>query len=110
MQALIRWDPLGFAARELADRREVGFPPAVRMASITGTPAAVAEIVDDLVLPGSGELIGPVPVGELERTLVRVARTDGAALASALKTASAGRSARKGIDPARIVLDPLELF
>ena len=36
VQALLRWDPAWFAARELAERRELGFPPAVRMASVTG--------------------------------------------------------------------------
>jgi primosomal protein N' (replication factor Y) len=28
VQALLRWDPTWFAARELAERRELGFPPA----------------------------------------------------------------------------------
>ncbi|WP_410050033.1 primosomal protein N' [Actinomadura sp. CNU-125] len=41
VQALVRWDPVTFAERELAERREAGFPPAVRMASLTGTPAAI---------------------------------------------------------------------
>ena len=39
VQALIRWDPVTFSERELAERTELGFPPAVRMASVTGTPA-----------------------------------------------------------------------
>ncbi|MER7475437.1 primosomal protein N', partial [Micromonospora sp. NPDC000018] len=30
VQALLRWDAAWFAARELAERRELGFPPAVR--------------------------------------------------------------------------------
>src|SRR6516165_4792063 len=33
-QALIRWDPVTFSERELAERAELGFPPAVRMASV----------------------------------------------------------------------------
>jgi primosomal protein N' (replication factor Y) len=110
VQALIRWDPAGFAVRELADRREVGFPPAVRMASVTGTSAAVAELLAGIVVPDGGELIGPVPVGDTERMLIRVPRAQGVALAAALKAGAAGRSARKGIDPAKIVLDPLDLF
>ena len=36
VQALVRWDPVGFAERELAERAELGFPPAVRMAAVTG--------------------------------------------------------------------------
>ena len=35
VQALIRWDPVTFSERELAERTELGFPPAVRMASVT---------------------------------------------------------------------------
>ncbi len=45
VQALVRWDPAGHAAAELAARAEVGFPPAVRMAAVEGSPAAVAEIL-----------------------------------------------------------------
>ena len=62
VQALVRWDPITFAERELAERREVGFPPAVRMASLTGTPAAVREVLDDARLPEGAEVLGPVPV------------------------------------------------
>ena len=46
VQALVRWDPAGHAAAELAARAEVGFPPAVRMAAVEGTADAVAEVLD----------------------------------------------------------------
>ena len=36
VQALIRWDPATFADRELAERTELRFPPAARMASVAG--------------------------------------------------------------------------
>ncbi|MBK5305281.1 MAG: primosomal protein N' [Frankiaceae bacterium] len=109
VQALTRWDPAGAAARELADRTEVGFPPATRMASVEGPPRAVAEFVQDLDLPAGAELLGPVPAkdGE-ERLLVRVARAHGLELAAALKAAQAVRSARKG-EPVRVELDPQTL-
>ena len=111
VQALIRWDAAGFAARELADRQELGFPPAARMASLTGTPAAVAELLAAADLPQPYEVIGAVTVGEAaERTLVRVPRGQGAALATALKAAASARSARKAPDPVKIVLDPLDLL
>ncbi|GAB1693037.1 hypothetical protein KRM28CT15_48400 [Krasilnikovia sp. M28-CT-15] len=63
VQALLRWDPGWFAARELAERRELGFPPAARMASVTGRPEAVAELLDAARLPDGAELLGPVPAG-----------------------------------------------
>ena len=47
--------------------------------------------------------------GETERLLVRVPRAAGAELARALKTAAAGRSARRAAEPVRIELDPVEL-
>ena len=62
VQALIRWDPVTFSERELAERAELGFPPAMRMASVTGTPEAVAEFVGAAPLPAQAELLGPVPV------------------------------------------------
>jgi primosomal protein N' (replication factor Y) len=111
VQALVRWDPAGFAARELAERAELGFPPAVRMASITGAASAVADLLAAVVLPPHGEVIGPVPADNgAERMLVRVPRAQGAALAAALKLAGAARSARKAPDPVKVVLDPLALL
>jgi primosomal protein N' (replication factor Y) len=118
VQALVRWDPVWHAGLELAERRELGFPPAMRMASIEGTPSAVAAVLDDLALPVSGEVLGPVPLGEVdeegrserERALVRVARSDGKALAAAIHAASARRDARKEPEPIRVQLDPLDLI
>jgi primosomal protein N' (replication factor Y) len=110
VQALVRWDPGGAAARELADRAEVGFPPAARMAALTGAAPGVAELLEVASLPEGAEIIGPVPAGkDGERVLVRVPRPQGADLAVALKAAAAIRSARKSPDPVRLVLDPLDL-
>ncbi len=38
LQALVRWDPEGFAARELAERRSARLPPAARLATLVGKP------------------------------------------------------------------------
>ena len=109
VQALVRFDPVGFAVRELAERRELGFPPASRMAALTGPPAALTELLAGASLPPHTEVIGPVPTGDdLQRYLVRSDRVHGAALARALRTAAAGRSARRSAEPVRIVLDPLD--
>ncbi|WP_179229062.1 primosomal protein N' family DNA-binding protein [Parenemella sanctibonifatiensis] len=43
VQSLIRNDSEGFAATELAERREAGFPPAVRLCTITGEAGPVAD-------------------------------------------------------------------
>ena len=132
VQALIRWDPVPFAERELAERAELGFPPAVRMASVTGAPEAVAEFVATASLPPQAEVLGPVPLEgargvwgggqpphdggsggdippEASRALIRVGRGDGLALARALHAAQATRSARKDGGAVRVQLDPAEV-
>ena len=116
VQALVRWDPGGYAERELAERAELGFPPAVRMASVTGSPDAVAELLALAELPPDTETLGPVPIGrpgeqdDAERSLLRVPRSAGRALAAALHAALGVRSARKAPEPVRVEIDPLELF
>ena len=35
-EALVRWDPVGHAPRELSERAELGFPPVSRMAAVSG--------------------------------------------------------------------------
>jgi primosomal protein N' (replication factor Y) len=125
VQALLRWDPATFAARELAERRELGFPPAARMASLTGPADAVADLLGLVELPAGAEVLGPVPVGDggagpggpgdggeaEERALVRVAsRADGDALAAALHAAAAVRSARKAAGAVRVRIDPREFW
>ncbi|SCL25193.1 replication restart DNA helicase PriA [Micromonospora rhizosphaerae] len=111
VQALLRWDAAWFAARELAERRELGFPPAVRMASVTGPAEAVADLLAGARLPDGAEVLGPVPADEgRERMLVRVPRARAAALAEALHAAAGQRSARKAADPVRLQVDPLSLF
>jgi primosomal protein N' (replication factor Y) (superfamily II helicase) len=107
VQALVRWDPAGAAARELADRAAVGFPPATRVAAVEGAPAAVAEVL--AAVPGHLEPLGPVPAGEgRERLLLRVPRSAAAELSAALKAVASTRSARKA-GPVRIEVDPARL-
>ncbi|MCT2583253.1 primosomal protein N' [Actinophytocola gossypii] len=112
VQALVRWNPVWHARQELAARTELGFPPSVRMASVDGEAKALATFLDELELPPTGEILGPVPLGpdERERALVRTTRAEGRALAAALATAQHVRTARKEPDPIRVRLDPLELI
>jgi primosomal protein N' (replication factor Y) len=114
-QALIRWDPVTFAARELAARVELGFPPAVRMAAVAGDAAAVASLLAST--DPAFEVLGPVETeaddqaGDRQvRALVRASRERGAALARALAAAQAARSTRKEGGGVRVQLDPAELI
>ncbi|WP_411071892.1 primosomal protein N' [Streptomyces sp. cmx-4-25] len=126
VQALVRWDPVGHARRELAERAELGFPPVSRMAAVTGPPEAVEGFLAAAALPPDAEVLGPVPLpvvrpggarrpgdpppGEQwDRALVRVPPGSGAALAAALKQARASRLARGGGDPVRVRVDPPDI-
>jgi len=110
VQALVRWAPAWLAEREISERSELGFPPVARFASVTGVPAGVADLLTVVRLPGTAQLLGPVPVDdERERMLLRVPRADGAALARALHEAQGVRSARKAADAVRVQLDPVDL-
>jgi primosomal protein N' (replication factor Y) len=108
VQALVRWDAVTCAERELAERTTLGFPPAVRMAAVTGVPEAVDDLLSATPLPGAAQLLGPVPAEDdgLVRVLVRVPRNQAAALATALKTGQAHRSARKAGGQVRVRIDP----
>jgi primosomal protein N' (replication factor Y) len=122
-QALVRWDPVTFAERDLAERAELGFPPAVRMAAVSGEAAAVASVINGM--DPAFEILGPVPVEQQAqvqqsaraahqgddqvRALVRAPRAQAGALARALQAAQAGRSARKEGGGVRVQLDPAEL-
>jgi primosomal protein N' (replication factor Y) len=109
IQALVRWDPGGFAERELAERTSARLPPAVRLASVTGPAAAVRELVDDLELPAGAETFGPVPVDEESvRAVVRAPHPAAVALSEALLAGQARRSARK-LASVRVQVDPMTL-
>jgi primosomal protein N' (replication factor Y) len=115
VQALVRWDPAGYAATELAERAELGFPPVSRMAQVSGSPSAVQDLLDLARLPEGTDLLGPVAVpvrpGEdrIDRVLLRVAPGRGAALATALKAAQAARLARGKAEPVRVRIDPPDI-
>jgi primosomal protein N' (replication factor Y) len=110
VQALVRWDPASAAARELAERAELSFAPVTRMATVSGRPDAVHDLLATAQLPPGAALLGTTPAGEdTERALLRAPRSQGVQLAAALKAAAAARSARKAPDPVKIVLDPYEL-
>jgi len=122
--ALVQWNPVGFAQRELEERRELSLPPAVRMVSIAGDAMAVDAFLAVLQLPDSALVLGPTPTipgtrdadgpgeGSFDRpvrVIVRCAATEGAALARAVAAARVRESASRRRDLLRIELDPRSL-
>ncbi|THV30755.1 primosome assembly protein PriA [Glycomyces paridis] len=109
VQALIRWDAAWFATQELHDRAELGFPPVMRFAALTGPNGEAEKLAADLPADLDAEVIGPIPVDErTERLLLRVRRRNGPALAAFLAKAAAARSAAK-TEQVRIQIDPREI-
>ena len=108
LQALVRWDPGGFAERELGLRVEAHLPPASRMATLTGDEAALADALSLLTAPPATETLGPVPVGDELRLVLRVPRAQGPALTEALAELQRLRSSRK-LAAVRVQVDPPSL-
>jgi primosomal protein N' (replication factor Y) len=131
VEALVRWDPGWLAARELADRRELGLPPAARVAELTGSRRALEEALTQLDLPPSAQVLGPLPLpvpgGEPRpaagaraatpaarrpdhRVLVRAPLADTSALTSSLVALKAYRSARKEAEVVTVRVDPIDMW
>jgi primosomal protein N' (replication factor Y) len=109
LQALVRADPAGFAARELAARAETHLPPTARLATVDGPDDVLAALAERAWTPHT-EVLGPVPVDQRspdagQRLILRAPRREGAALAAALAAVAAERSAAKqpGL---RVQVDP----
>jgi primosomal protein N' (replication factor Y) len=130
VEALVRWDPVWFAARELSERVELRLPPAVRMAQLVGPRVAVQHAVEMAGLADSVEQLGPLPwvpagavvaggpavaasgkdAGAAPRIqlLLRVGLDDGPALTAALTRMKAVRSARKEREQVSVRVDPMD--
>lgn len=118
VQSLVRLDPGANAAGELAERRSAGFPPAMRFVTITGGRQSVQEFTELLPADQPGELLGPVEldgplaVGQIEpywQLTMRCLPAHGAEMIKAVRSAVAGRSARKMAGGLRVKVDPAEL-
>lgn len=114
-QALVRWDPAGLAARELAERVALRLPPAAAMASVSGPRQAVDLVVGRVAAPGLA-VLGPVPVASSDaldpdvRALLRVPPASAPALARSLAASLAVRSARREGGALRAQVDPVEVM
>ncbi len=105
LQALVRADPEGLAARELEQRVQTHLPPAGRLVTVDA-PDDVAEQLASRSWTPHTEVLGPVPADDGgQRLVLRAPRREGAALSGLLQTAQAERAAAK-LPPLRIRVDP----
>ena len=124
VQHLIRWDMPGFAALELAQRRDARFPPAVHIALVDAPRAALDDFFNNVDLPAHAELLGPVdlPQGEhlpgewdvaqfgpAQRMLVRAPLAGRNALGMALRAGLVSRGARRADLPLRVQVNPINI-
>lgn len=113
VQALVRLDPGGLAARELEDRTEAGFPPAVRLVVVEGDQVGVEHLASRLLPPEQVEVWGPAPVlepdgslGETWRLTLRAPLACGPETVRAVREVQALRTAHKDPGSVRIRVDP----
>jgi len=108
VQALVRLDPVGHAERELADRASAGFPPAVKLLTVEGAPAAVDAALAALELPPEVQVLGPFDVPSddpLARLTLRCPLDRSGDLVARVRTLLSVRAARKD-PPLRVRVDP----
>jgi primosomal protein N' (replication factor Y) len=124
--ALLRWDPAGYAERELSLRMELQLPPAVRIASVTGPRAAVEHYTGAVAaeLASTGITLrtaGPAPVvlsgppslrrsAEDVRTLLFFPYGQAAAVTRVLRVTRAAAAAKRSSEPFQLRLDGIDVL
>lgn len=120
--ALVTWKQAAYARAELDDRRRLRFPPAVRVATLTGSVEAVDRAVASSSVAGA-DVLGPVDLGPgAVRTILRFDYSRGTEVAAQLRAElvraatsrrkpSAAQGARHpGTPNLRVRLDDIEPF
>lgn len=130
--ALLRWDPAGYAQRELALRAELQLPPSVRVAAVTGGSTAVGHFTASAtrLLAAEGvelRVAGPAPLlqtaqvhatpvpsagpdsGDV-RTLLFIPYAQAATVTRVLRAAKAAAAAKRTEDPVQLRLDGLDVL
>ncbi|MGN6723306.1 MAG: primosomal protein N' [Marmoricola sp.] len=109
LQALVRWDPAGFASRELEERAAAHLPPASVIATLTASDEVLEGFLDELTLPSHAEVLGPLHVDhEVSRAVVRAPRGEREQLTAALRQIQGARSTRKKTH-VRVQIDPHDI-
>ncbi|MCA4131371.1 primosomal protein N' [Arthrobacter sp. M4] len=128
--ALVRWDSAGFAARELSLRQELGLPPAVRIASLTGERADVEHLTAAVTEKVALRTAGPTPVdmgtesqaaagttapfgssrSRQVRTLLFIPYGQAAQATAALRALKAATAAKRAAGPVQVRLDGVDVL
>jgi primosomal protein N' (replication factor Y) len=124
VQAIVRWDPVGFADRELAERTAAALPPAVRVLEVHGDAADTLALLETLRERGFADLVDAAarltdPVDDpatraaaaepAMRCVLRVPYGRDVALAHAVRAVLGERAARKAPGRLHVRFDPVHL-
>lgn len=122
--ALLRWDPAGYASRELALRQELQLPPAVRIASVTGKRADVVHFTESLAESIQLRTAGPAPVSLTQsaqhsaqregdpdaRTLIFIPYAQAAVATRSMRAVKAASAAKRTSGPVQLRLDGVDVL
>ncbi len=122
--ALLRWDPAGYASRELALRQELQLPPSVRIASVTGKRADVVHFTESLAETIKLRTAGPAPVsltlstkrgaeqqGDPDvRTLFFIPYAQAAVATRSMRAVKAASAAKRTSGPVQLRLDGVDVL
>lgn len=101
-RTLVTWQHPAFARRELADRRALKLPPAVRLVAITGEPSAVDQAVAEVGSNHVLDVLGPVTIDEgMVRSIIRFEYAGGATIAASLRAAVVRNATQRRRSPTR---------
>lgn len=108
VEALVRWDPAWFAARELRERAELDLPPTTWTALVLGGGPRLRDLRDGIADSG-GQVLGPAPSADPQRPeqlVVRAAPQAVDAVLEHLRALRATESGRKVADPVQVRVGP----
>ncbi len=98
---LATWRQAEFARRELVDRRQLTFPPAVRLASLTGAADVVEEAVSSVDPALLIDVLGPAPLADgMVRAILRFEYAHGPEVSAAVRAAIVRNATRRRKAPA----------
>lgn len=122
LEALVRWDPMGYALWEMEERQELGLPPAVRTAAITGSESAVSTFLAALEIPDDVRVSGPVPLadptgfyegeaeGELYRAILFFSYSRAHGFTHHVRSVKASLAALNKSEPVQVRCDGLDIL
>lgn len=106
-QALIRWDPVGFAERQLTERAGAHLAPAARVVLLRGAARDLLAVLDAVDVPTPSSIIGPEPQPDGSATaIVSIPWRYGPQFSERLRAVLAERQAARRGDPVAVVVDP----